>query len=270
MRTRGITLQFSLRTLLLVMVLVSVALSWLACKLENARRQRVTIEKLQGLQLFASYWRPAEDGVPTNCLAKGRWPESLVRLSGLEFFYNVRGVYSLGVIAPRPIQLAFADRDLVLLNSMTSLTELYVDDTEVTDAGLPHLKSLLHLEELGLARTGVTDEGLVHLRALRYLKSLDLEDTDVGDAGLVHLRALQRLERLDLSGTRVTHRGLLSLQHLPQLKALDLSNTKLADGAVPYIKELGTLQFLQLDGTQVTAEGRRELLAALPNLLRLE
>jgi hypothetical protein len=51
---------------------------------------------------------------------------------------------------------------------------LYLDHTEITDAGLVNLEGLLGLEFLDLRGTGITDTGLQHLQGLTRLKELDL------------------------------------------------------------------------------------------------
>ena len=47
---------------------------------------------------------------------------------------------------------------------MTSLTILYLNDTDVTDAGLEHLKKLTNLDILHLGGTNVTDAGIADLK----------------------------------------------------------------------------------------------------------
>jgi Leucine-rich repeat (LRR) protein len=57
----------------------------------------------------------------------------------------------------------------LLLKGQTSLSELSLSETRVTDAGLAHLRGLKGLTELWLDHTPVTDAGLAHLKGLTNL-----------------------------------------------------------------------------------------------------
>jgi Leucine-rich repeat (LRR) protein len=47
---------------------------------------------------------------------------------------------------------------------LTQLRELYLTDTQVSDAGLEHLRRLTQLENLNLSNTQVTDAGVNELK----------------------------------------------------------------------------------------------------------
>jgi hypothetical protein len=53
---------------------------------------------------------------------------------------------------------------------------------------MKHLKKLVHLERLFLDGTDVTDAGLEHLKGLAELRILELYATQVTDAGAADLR----------------------------------------------------------------------------------
>ena len=72
---------------------------------------------------------------------------------------------------------------------------------------------LTNLTELQLDESEMTDHGLVHLNGLTKLSNLCLSSTKVTDAGLVHLRGLTNLSELNLCGTEVTH-GVKQLQQV--------------------------------------------------------
>ena len=50
------------------------------------------------------------------------------------------------------------------LKELTKLRELYLPETNVTDAGLENLKELKHLRYLDLRKTKVTDAGVNELQ----------------------------------------------------------------------------------------------------------
>ena len=65
---------------------------------------------------------------------------------------------------------------------------VYLNDTQVTDAGVVHLGGLTSLRFLHLNNTQITDAGLVHLKALTSLQVLSLDNTQVTDAGVAKLK----------------------------------------------------------------------------------
>lgn len=64
----------------------------------------------------------------------------------------------------------------------------WLDDTQVTDAGLEHLKGLTGLVQLSLINTEITDRGLEHLKGLSELQTLDLRRTQVTYKGVEKLQ----------------------------------------------------------------------------------
>ena len=79
--------QFTLRTLLIVMTLASVGLSWFAVKLQQARRQRAAVEAIEKAGGWVEYdyelrTRPPSDADPPG-------PAWLRNLLGIDFFATV-------------------------------------------------------------------------------------------------------------------------------------------------------------------------------------
>ena len=172
--------QFSLRTLMVLVVLVSAALGWLGMKVRQARIRREAVSKLQevGGTVYYDYDRDID---PRPSGLKWAWD-----LLGHDFFLDVDSVN--------------------------------LQDCPVTDVGLVRLQPLTHLRWLSLTNTHVTDAGLEHLKGLRQLKRLELGSTGITDAGLEHLRVLSQLYELHLNGTQITDEGVAELQKaLPNL-----------------------------------------------------
>lgn len=88
--------------------------------------------------------------------------------------YGLLAQYSDVVV----LQMANADvTDLTLehVRKLKGIKELDLNDTKITDVGLPALADLPNLEALRIARTGVTAEGLTkHVLTLPKLKELDV------------------------------------------------------------------------------------------------
>jgi hypothetical protein len=174
-KSRRRWLQFSLRTLLALMLVCGCGLGWLAHEIHQARQQREAVKAIATRQHWVSY---APNGSSSTIETGLAW---LRRLVGEEELFK-------------------------------TLTEVGLVGHQTTDAGLVHLEGLAPLRRLYLGDSDVTDAGLVHLRGLTNLKLLNLRGTLVTDAGLTHLRGLTQLQRLDLSGTQVTAAGVAELQ----------------------------------------------------------
>ena len=198
-------LQFSLRTLLVLMLLLGCGLGWFAREVHKARAQgeaKKAIEKLGGR---VGWDRPPGGMMRTAVVLAGK-------LLGEDLYWDV--------------------------------SQVFLSDTPVTDAGLVHLCGLTQLGTLSLNNTRVTDAGLVHLRGLTQFNGLGLNDTTVTDAGLMHLRRLTQLRWLGLRSTQATDAGLAQLQELTQLCALDLNNTHVTDAGLVRLCGLTQLQVL--------------------------
>ena len=258
--------QFSLRTLMLLVLAVGMVFGWIGIRMRRAHTNRQAIAAAEkalaeicergGMLIgdesgfFVSY-------VPNRSITRlgllfddpgdphdpeAEWFISIAYLAatdaGLE---DLRGlledpkeplkaelisIYSLG--SPRGI----TDAGLKHLKGVTDLTTLDLLDTQVTDSGLKNLAGLKHLEWLILENTKVTGAGLVHLKGMTNLVDLNLASTGVTDAGLGHLVGLASLEHLNLASTGVTDAGLGHLAGLTNLQELDLQGTKVTDTGV--------------------------------------
>jgi len=126
--------QFSLRTLLVFVVVVGIGFGWLGSKLQRAGKNREAAAEVQRVAAEI---------------------ESLGGMVGMEF--------------PKPppnrLEKLFGDPvGVPHLKRLTDLQSLSLIGTQVTDAGLEHLEGLTNLERLRLANTQVTDEGAIKLQ----------------------------------------------------------------------------------------------------------
>jgi hypothetical protein len=180
--------QFSLRTLLVFVLLASLGASWLAVRLHHARRQRDAVIAIRAAGGTVGYDYEVDK---TNMFivqeAEPPAPPWLEWLFGDDFFADV---VLVDVYEPD-----FGDADVEHLKDLTELRSLQLSSTQVTDAGLEHLKGLANLTDLRLHHTQVTDAGLEHLRGLTKLKALYIPFTRVTSKGVERLqRALPNCE----------------------------------------------------------------------------
>ena len=197
--------QFSLRSMMLFVVVVAVVCSWFSVRMQEARRQRETVEAVEKPQ-FIDTQQPFQMYQPgVGKLGKGT--------VSYDYELDANGNPLRGTPEPCPPWL----RNLVGVDFLSDVRQ--VQYGQATDIDLVHLRGLPSLELLGLMGTQVTDGGLVHLKGLTNLETLDLGVTRVTDAGLEHLRGLTKLEGLWLNYTQVTDEGVKKFREaLPSCK----------------------------------------------------
>jgi hypothetical protein len=262
--------QYSIRTLLVLMMAVAIPASWLAVEMERARAQKESVE------IFG------EACVYQDERAAPFLPTRVRQLLGKDFFADVvqlwfhntkvndAGLEKVEALDKLEwLHLAecteVTDIGLAHLKGLNQLKVLVLHNTRVTDAGLKCLNGLRKLRLLNLDYTEVTDVGLKHLKELNYLRELDLNDTKVTDTGLEYLIAeLKELEYLNLSSTQITDKGLERVRGLNHLEALLLESTRVTDAGLEHLKPMNKLQRLDLRDTNVTHEGVKNLKQALP------
>ncbi len=239
--------QFSLRALLVLVLLVSVGMSWFAVRMEKARRQKEAVEAIRKAGGGVVYdYEPSEPLAP-------KWARALL---GDDFFFDVFAVESWSG--------DFGDDEAIYLKRLTNLEVLFLKGAQITDAGLANIKELANLESVHLSDTQVTGSGIKHLQGITKLKSVDLGNTQVTDAGLERLAGLTNLIYLNLSSTQVTDAGLQHLRDMTSLEQLNLSDTEVTDAGLESVKGLTNLSELNLHDTEVTSKGIKELQKALP------
>lgn len=214
-----------------------------------AQRQKWAVAVVRDLGGSASY----EGEVGVGPVPKRSWYRKLL---GDDYFSSVIQIYLRNT--------KVTDAGVAQLKDLPRLKSLDLRDTQATDAGFAPLKGLIRLESLDLRGTRVTDAVLAHMQELTQLKWLDLSGTQVTDAGLTHLKGLTRLELLALDNSRISDTGLEHLKGLTAIETLHLNGTQLTDAGLKHLKRLTRLKLLVLDNTQVTRAGAADLRLALP------
>jgi Leucine-rich repeat (LRR) protein len=237
-------LQFNLRTLLVLTLVVGSGLGVMNERRKNARIQA----DIKALESFGCsvYSEPFS-------FRQSRFDGLLGRKKSL----TIAGVYSNGNPIP--------DAGLEHIRSLTWLSTLCLSSSVITDTGLSHLNGLTNLNHLYLDDTAITDAGLAHLKGLTNLNHLYLENTAITNTGLVYLKGLTNLKCLSLDDTAISDSGLEHLKGLTNLNHLHLRNSALSGNGLEHLKGLTQLSQLNLRGTKVTYDGVVVLQKALPN-----
>ena len=242
------SLRFSVRGMIVVVLVIGGWLGWLVRSARIQRDAVALIERSDGGGVSYDWDRGAG-----NRYAPGRpWaPSWLVDLVGVDYFGQVRYVVlfdaTLDTIAAttrlsglRRLGIngtALCDADLAPLRRLTNLEELVLGNAPATDAGLAHLQGLSRLRKSVLDDSGITDKGLFQLKGLTSVRVLKLRFAKISDAGLAQLSDLTTITILDLSGTQVTDAGLLRLKRLTNLSKLYLSFTSVTDAGVKELQK---------------------------------
>lgn len=148
-------LRFSLRTLLIVVVLLSLALGWLAKEMVRAERQRTAVEAIREAGGWVYYdWEVKGSGSHTGG-QESPVPALLVKLMGEDFFSDVAGVY---------LDRCADDETLGGLKVFPNIIVLKIDSCPISNAGLEHIKRMTQLKRLGLYGTKLPHKDVEELR----------------------------------------------------------------------------------------------------------
>ena len=276
--------QFSVRTLLIVVLVLGVFFGWLGSRLQRAARHRQMAAELHGVKaeveslggrIYAYTDRP---------------PNWLDKLLGDPGVFDVQTV-TMGQAA---------DADLKHLKDLSGVFhswELDLTDTPITDAGLDHLKKLTGLQSVNLHGTKVTGVGATRLKdalpnvsitpSPECLVARD-EITEMGDGGwavceaIVHYRGalvvylhfagdsekinavlgyvsgltnLKEPMELDLLESQLEDAHLEHVGGLTNLRRLSLIRTPVTNAGLEHLRALSGLRWLDLSGTQITDAG---------------
>ncbi len=114
----------------------------------------------------------------------------------------------------------FGDNDLVQFQPIfRNISKASFIGSDITDDGLYYLGQMTSLRDLYLQQTQIKGEGLIHLSRLENLILLDLSKTNVTNGNLLHILKLPALEDLYLFDTKVSQEIIDALQeNNPDLK----------------------------------------------------
>ncbi|MEZ6072837.1 MAG: hypothetical protein R3C10_21880 [Pirellulales bacterium] len=271
--------RFSLRTLLIVMILFAV---WCGNASYKAQRQKRALEALGKLDLriHFDYQKRGSGGYSTKSQLPG--PEWLSRLIGEDYFRDVVEVstaFGGPMSSEGMVHLAalpnieslylnesnISDSSLQYVQGLSGITMLTLRDNEISDAGLSHLTGLNRLETLGLSKNRIEGDGLQFLGGKTKLRSLFLYDNPINDVGLSHIANIPNLEMLGLSRTLITDNGTKHLVHLSKLKYLSLNCEAISDASIECLIKMPSLQELELSNTKITPDGFERLRKAIPS-----
>lgn len=144
------------------------------------------------------------------------------------------------------------DDDLRILQGKTSIEEIDLARSSITDNAIQYLVKIPNLTKLILSRTNVTS--LTGLNQAKKIQSLDLNSTNVTDAAVDNVVGIRGLKELYLGKTKITDRGVEKLTHLSQLKVLTLKQSpQLGTATIRALKKMPGLNQIDLTDTSFSA-----------------
>ena len=238
-------------------------------------------------------------------LARPRWQRS----NDLHALQQVGAVFDTRTRAPKWMKLAGSTLNAAAIDSLarvTTLEDLVLDESNVTDDDLAALVNLAGLKRLSLVHTAITDRGLSHLSGFPRLKTLVLDSSyRVTDEGLVAVGEIDSLEdvslldtpvtlpplvslsgrqttlqinsshgvlgnrKLALSGTEISDEGLLRLHNAVELEGIELPS-RITDRGFRHLHGLPKLKYVVFAGTRITDRGFGSLIDHSPPLTEID
>ncbi len=285
-------LQFSLRTLL---VLIAVFAVLVGVIVNQARRQQRAVAAIQALGGWVHYDYQLDSTGRTKSNAKSWVPEWLLAHLEVDLFHDVVEVNMVyNEDGPKRLDNNLVgDEALEHLPALPGIKYLLLHSTQASDEGLRYVARLEDLEKLYIWNAyKISDDGIDHLRGLKWLKILNVSNSRITDKALEHLGSMRQIKYLSLQGNRfsdkgleyikdltdltslvidlgritVTDEGLVYLRGLKKLECQGLQHSLVTDRGLEQLRGLKNLKELWLSGTGVTAAGVQELKNSLPKL----
>ena len=96
------------------------------------------------------------------------------------------------------------DSHLKFIGSLKEITDLSLEETQITEEGIRYISKLPKLEWLNLYKTKINNQSLKEIAKIKSLKLLPIGSTNVTDEGMTHLVTMTQLEYLGLRGNFIT------------------------------------------------------------------
>ncbi|XP_071941421.1 uncharacterized protein [Antedon mediterranea] len=146
------------------------------------------------------------------------------------------------------------DKVLECIKDLKHLTTLGLEGANITDIGVENLTHLSStLTQLYLSKTRITDVSISIIANLSLLRHLSIEQTQV--TTLLPLQCLSHLETLNIGSTYVKSESLNGLHKLPKLKALNINSILSMEGDRTLYSLTGMqLRHIQLPSRHTTTD----------------
>ena len=298
MMLRRPRLTLSVRSLMILVLIIGGVLGWKVRRASIQRRAIYEIKRVGGTVIYEHQVGPdlqLQYG-PAGWIFKPHpWaPEWLQKAVGAEYFQEAVNVsfYPDRFGPPNPPP---GEETLAAVAALDRLQLLQIGGATINDAGLAHLAGMPRLKKLGLDPGMITDSGLATLATMPALEELELylgfgrrnfspaavaqiarlgglKTLALYEPYLSYRRAwvaladLKLLETRDINSTSKDVDFLLHLRGLTRVRHLILGGMVPTDADLAHLASLTRLEWLDLDFSKVTDAG----LVHLSSLARLK
>jgi Leucine Rich repeat len=249
------SLRPSLRVAMVAVLIVGLGLGWIVNQARTRHAAVAAIDRAGGGIRYD--WQNRADGLFIEEPKDHPW---LRRQLGPDYFDRIMYVNFSGNAA---------DALMSQVGRLTSLEELDLSGSDVTDAGIAHLSGLVNLRSLALNDTKATSASFASLTRMKDLGDLSFYGIRCDDGALARLGQLTALQVLRLSNCPITDAGMVHIEKLQELQVIGLTGTAIGDAGISHLEKCLKLQGVFLDGTKVTRNGVARL-AGLPDLEIIE
>jgi hypothetical protein len=166
----------------------------------------------------------------------------------------------LGMISLADREDDMCDAALAHVVHFQGLTEINLDRSEATDAGLAKLKDVPSLVVISCFLSSIDGRCFKELSTLPALRGLWTPYCQLKPENLRYLGQFPKLQLLNLDWTHLDAAGARHLSNCIRLEDLSVrGNIRFADSCLVYIQPLKKLKRLDLRGTSVSIAGVRKL-----------
>jgi hypothetical protein len=203
--------QYSLRSLLLFMLVAGCFSGWVGIKLRAAANKQEIVSNVQrwgGEVYYANQFDDSACFSPEQKTDHPKWFESV-------FGNSLEDVYAIDLyrLCSR-VMVTTDDNSFVL-----------VPHFNISNANFSLLSNFPNLRRLDFGLTGISDTAFGTIPNLEKLEVLNLYGTHVSDQGLEHVKSWTHLKKLYVANTDITAEGVKRLwEALPHCEIDDHSN----------------------------------------------
>ena len=185
------------------------------------------------------------------------------------------------------LQIPTNDSEFSKLPDALPVTQLFIEEGELTDASVGKIANWNSLEQLRIRLSPIENEGFLGFLQLTHLIHLNLPHAKINDdiIGLIgkakaantnenaakhvetSVNKFAKLELLRFGSPDLTDKGLNAiLETQPDLRFLHLINVNVTDSSIEFFVKLEKLESLYVDGGAITNDGFSRLVSERPDL----
>lgn len=255
-RPRLLRFRFSLRVLLLFILVLSLPLGWLGRQIIRSRRETAFVARVSKAGGDARFdYNAAVPGFPAD-EPKGSW--LLRQAFGQNLFSYVCSADLSKVKNPNAFETSLgqmsklqtltlpsgplSDELVESVASLPDLWELSLNGSSITPAQMRRLAKSKSIGALRLGGEAAADEVLEQLHHFRHLPNVAILGGVTTDRGLQALRQVDSIYFLEIHAMpSVTNAGFHDLIALPNLRTLEITGTQITEACVKDLTKMPQL-----------------------------